>query len=156
MTSHAICSLLLVQRAWRSMKNHLEIIPKCMIKLTSTKDSKIFPKCFPKPLQNPPKWSESNSGNRFPVSTKLPESFQDDFWAQHDPKMIQKSSHKASKMHPKWPQNAPYDMIIMTLQLCHYDEVMIMRKYEHVHKALEVPKLKTQKSMKNDVPRHGN
>ena len=42
------------------------------------------------------------------------------------PKMIQKSSHKASKMHPKWLQNARYDMIIMTLQLWHYDEVMIL------------------------------
>ena len=30
---------------------------------------------------------------------------------------------------------------------------MIMRKYEHVHKALEVPELKTQESMKNDAPK---
>ena len=47
-TSHAICSLLLIWRAWKSMKNQLTIISKCMMKLTSTKDSKISPKCFPK------------------------------------------------------------------------------------------------------------
>ena len=83
------------------MKNHLKIISQCMMKLTSTKDSKISPKCFPKPLQNPPKWSASNPENRLPASTELSESFQDDFKAQHDPKMNQTSSHKASKIERK-------------------------------------------------------
>ena len=116
------------------MKNHLKIILECMMKLTSTKDSKISPKCFPKPLQNPPKWSESNPENRLPASTKLSESFQDDFKAQHDPKMVQKSSHKASKIQRKLSEmnSLPADYQKMPNSLASWVHPLRSRAPEHV------------------------
>ena len=71
------------------------------MKSISKKDTKISSKSFPKALQNLPKWAASNLENQLPASTEPSRTLQDDFGPQHDPKMIEKSSHKASKMHPK-------------------------------------------------------
>ena len=106
-----------------------------MLNLSMEKSTKLSPKTFPKGVQNPAKWPGQNPENRLAASTKLPERFQDDFWLQHDPKMVQKFFPWASKMPPTWLQHAPYDMIIMTLQLWHDNQVILMKNIMMIQQA---------------------
>ena len=87
-----------------------------MMKFLSAKNTKISPKCFPKPsktLQNG--WSFGGEID-FPLQQSSQRASKTTFELNMT-QMVQKSSQKASKIHPKWCHNDPHDVIIMLVSL---------------------------------------